>query len=143
VGLTEIGVRALRWAPSQSALVDWIFFSFVDIVRCETCGDVRGIHESVQGVKQHLAAGLRVRRAAADVPQPSPTPRLGQICRKVSFWRTNVLRHLAALRPSTASDVKAAVARYNTIETASAGSKAPQNGRYGLWFAAGFRVHPS
>eukprot|EP00966_Prymnesium_polylepis_P042047 976359-Prymnesium_polylepis.1 len=32
-----------------------------------------------------------------DVPQP----RLGQICRKVSFWRTIVLRHLAALRPST------------------------------------------
>ena len=38
-----------------------------------------------------------------DVPQR----RVGQICRKVTFCRTIVLRHLAALRPSTASDMKA------------------------------------
>ena len=38
-----------------------------------------------------------------DVPQP----RVGEICRKVSFWRTIVLRPLAALRPTTASEMKA------------------------------------
>eukprot|EP00966_Prymnesium_polylepis_P051857 1200809-Prymnesium_polylepis.1 len=42
---------------------------------------------------------------AADVPQP----RLGEICRNISFSRTIGLRHLAALRPSTASDMKAIV----------------------------------
>eukprot|EP00966_Prymnesium_polylepis_P258522 5971556-Prymnesium_polylepis.1 len=44
-----------------------------------------------------------------DVPQP----RVGEICRKVSFCaahsRTIVLRHLATLRPSTASNMKAIV----------------------------------
>eukprot|EP00966_Prymnesium_polylepis_P101286 2345943-Prymnesium_polylepis.1 len=46
-----------------------------------------------------------LRLSTADVPQP----RLGEICtRKVSFWRRIVLRHLAALRPSTASDMTAA-----------------------------------
>eukprot|EP00966_Prymnesium_polylepis_P039080 906926-Prymnesium_polylepis.1 len=58
---------------------------------------------------QELAAGERLAAGGAafvaknpdaicdtgerDVPQP----RLGQICRKVTFWRTIVLRHLAAL----------------------------------------------
>eukprot|EP00966_Prymnesium_polylepis_P149614 3456485-Prymnesium_polylepis.1 len=40
-----------------------------------------------------------------DVPQL----RVGRMCRKVSFCRTIVLRHLAALGPSTASGMKAIV----------------------------------
>jgi hypothetical protein len=50
--------------------------------------------------RRALAAGYRT---FCDVPQP----RVGEICRKVSFWRTIVLRPLAALRPTTASEMKA------------------------------------
>jgi len=66
----------------------------------------------VRGVVGVAAALTRLHCAAtaaaaaaiiADVPQP----RVGEICRKVTFWRTIVLRPLAALRPTTASEMKA------------------------------------
>jgi hypothetical protein len=53
--------------------------------------------------REHHDTLVRYLQIASDVPQP----RLGEICRKVSFWRTIVLRPLAALRPTTASEMKA------------------------------------
>ena len=64
---------------------------------CHSCIPLAGLRQRGQ-----LMVPLILQRAF-DVPQP----RLGQICRKVSFWRTIVLRPLAALRPTTASEMKA------------------------------------
>ena len=47
--------------------------------------------------------------AHAEPPEDVPQPRVGEICRKVSFWRTIVLRPLAALRASEPSKMKACV----------------------------------
>ena len=49
--------------------------------------------------------------AHAEPPEDVPQPRVGEICRKVSFWRTIVLRPLAALRASEPSKMKACVQR--------------------------------
>ena len=56
-----------------------------------------------EDMTQNVRMARERKSAKADVPQP----RVGEICRKVSFWRTIVLRSLAALRPSTASEMKA------------------------------------
>jgi hypothetical protein len=54
-----------------------------------------------------MTLGDTLTRGWGDGPPDVPQPRVGEICRKVSFWRTIVLRPLAALRPTTASEMKA------------------------------------